>query len=370
MPISLATVFLVALATTVLLIPLLISLFSSKSLVDRKASRKIHVREVPTMGGVGIFMGFIITLLLLEPFSEIAIHRVELLTLSVMFVVGLRDDLIELSALSKLLAQLLPVFLLVYLGDLYFPSLFGFLTIREIPTWLGMLIAGFTIVGLTNSFNLIDGLDGLAGSLALVASLLFGLWFYIQGATFYAVMAFSFAGAVSGLLYFNWQPARIFMGDTGALVIGFFLAILAIRFININEMLPAGSPYKFQSPVAIALAVLIVPVFDTIRIIIVRLLMGRSPFAADKNHTHHLLLRLGLSHAQTTLILVFANLLFVGLVLWLDPLGNNWVVLAMLLSGGVISLIMSRLIQRKKQNLDAAGRSKQLQIIKNNRQAS
>lgn len=367
---SIIAVVLVAFAITALLMPLLIKIFSQKSITDKKERRKIHVREVPTMGGAGFFLAFTVTLLLLGSFEELAEHRVELLTISVMFVVGLRDDLIELSAISKLLAQLVPAGLLIYLTNLVYPSLYGFLGIDSIPYWFGASLSLLTIIGLTNSYNLIDGLDGLAGSLALIATAMFGFWFFYQGIFYYAFIAFAFAGSLIGFLYYNWQPAKVFMGDTGALVIGFIISILAIRFINYNASLPNETPLKFNSIIAISISVLIIPIFDTLRIIIIRLIKSKSPFLPDKNHTHHLLLRLGLTHAQTSLLLVGVNVLFVGLAFTLDFLGDNILVPILAVVAGLFGIVLTYYIEKRAVSLNNKRKRTTLEVFKSNRKAS
>lgn len=370
MPFSIIVVLIVPLSITLLIIPLLIKLFSRKSIVDRKNRRKIHLREVPTMGGTGFFLAFILTILLLGTFEQLAPHRVELLTMSVMFVVGLRDDLIELKPISKLIAQLVPALLLIYLTSLVFTSLNGFLGIYTIPYWAGLSLSLITIVGLTNSFNLIDGLDGLAGSLALLASVVFGIWFYVQGIEYYSFIAFAFAGSLAGFIYYNWQPAKIFMGDTGALVIGFLLSILAIKFIDINARLSEGTQFKFNSGIAFAISVLIIPVFDTIRIIAVRLLSGKPLFSADNNHTHHLLLRLGLSHSRSTLLLLAINLGFIGFIFFLDFLGDNILIPILAIMALTFSLVLKVLIDRKISMQRYNGKSTWLEVIKSERKVS
>ena len=370
MDFSIAATILVSLAFTGLLMPMLIKLFSLKRLVDKTERRKIHERDVPTMGGAGFFAAFIITFLLLGSYEHLAAHRVELLTISVMFVVGLRDDLIELKPVSKLIAQLIPAFLLIYLSNLVFPSLYNFLGVGDIPYWLGMLLSLLTIIGLTNSFNLIDGLDGLAGTLALIGSVAFGYWFYVQGIEYYSFIAFAFAGSLIGFLYYNWQPAKVFMGDTGALVIGFLLSILGIRFVEYNAMLPEGTFLKFDSGITIAVSVLIIPIFDTLRIIIVRLLKRKSPFVPDKNHTHHMLLHLGFTHAQTTLLLAGVNIIFIAFAFLLDFLGDN-ILMPIIVSLAILfSLILNYLVRKRvsRRNFDSKGTW--LEVIKSSRKAS
>lgn len=367
---SIAAILLVSIAITGLLMPMLIKLFSLKKLVDKTTRRKIHERDVPTMGGAGIYAAFMITLLLFGSYEQLATHRVELLTISVMFVVGLRDDLIELKPVSKLIAQLVPAFLLIYLTNLVFPSLYNFLGIGDIPYWLGVSLSLLTIIGLTNSFNLIDGLDGLACSLALLASLAFGTWFYIQGVEYYSFIAFAFAGALIGFLYYNWQPAKIFMGDTGALIIGFLIAILGIRFIEYNAMLPEATFLKFNSGIAITISILIVPIFDTLRVIVVRLLKKKSPFTADKNHTHHMLLRLGFSHAQSTLLLVAVNIAFIVFAFSLDFLGDNILMPIMVSLAILFSLVLNQLVRRRLSHSNFEARGTWLEVNKSRREAS
>ncbi len=369
MPFNIAAV-LISLAVSLLLMPLLIKLFARRSLIDKVERRKIHDREVPTMGGAGFVGAFAITILLMGSFEQLSLHRVELLTISVMFVVGLRDDLIELNAISKLIAQLVPAILLIFLTNLVFPSLYGFLGINEIPYWLGALISLLTIIGLTNSYNLIDGLDGLAGSLAVLAAILLGAWFYVQGETYYAFIAFAFVGSLFGFLYYNWQPAKIFMGDTGALVIGFLLSVLSIRFIDLNASLPAGSLLKFTSGVSVAVSISIIPIFDTLRIITVRLLKRKSPFSPDKNHTHHILLRLGFSHATATLLLVVVNILFVGIAVALDFLGDNLLMPLLIALAVGFSLVLKHYIDKKASQRKYTGKDATLAVIKSSRQAS
>ena len=367
---SIVAVILVALAVTLLLMPKLIKLFSLKRLVDKTESRKIHEREVPTMGGAGFFAAFIVTLLLLGSYEQLAAHRVELLTISVMFVVGLRDDLIELKAISKLIAQLVPAFLLIYLTNLVFPSLYNFLGVNYLPYWQGVALSLLTIIGLTNSFNLIDGLDGLAGSLALLASLVFGTWFYFQGIEYYSFIAFAFVGSLVGFIYYNWQPAKIFMGDTGALVVGFILSILSIRFVEYNALLPEGAFLKFNSGITMAVSVMIVPIFDTLRIIVVRLLKRKSPFTADKNHTHHILLRLGFTHAQTTLLLVAVNIAFIVVAFSLDFLGDNILMPIIVSLAILLSFILNYLIGKRISKTKLNAKSTWLEVNKSNQKAS
>lgn len=349
---NITEVIVVSIATSVLVMPLLIKLFSRKNIVDKSEERKIHESDIPTMGGVGFFIATFATLLFLIDFEQLINHKVEILTLSLMFLVGLRDDLIELKPIFKLLAQVVPVLLIIFVSGTFLPSLYGFLGIYEIPYWAGIAISTITFLGLTNSYNLIDGLDGLAGSLALMSSFILGIWFYLHDVTFYSMIAIAFSGSLIGFLYYNWQPARIFMGDTGALIIGFLLSILLFKFIESNSSLPQGSVLKFNSGIAFGLSILYIPIFDTLRIIIVRVVNNISPFKADKNHIHHLLIEQGLTHKQTTLILITLNIFIIACAYSLDFLGNTCLLLVLMFIGIILSAILN-ILKNKGANSKA-----------------
>ena len=162
----------------------------------------------------------------------------------------------------------------------------------------------------TNAFNLIDGVDGLAGTVAIVAFCFLSGWFYLSQSFAYAVLCSGLAGATLGFLYYNWHKASIFMGDTGSLTLGFLLSVCVIAFLKQHESLPAdNSSYTFRAPITIALTIALFPLFDTLRVFTLRLRQGRSPFSADKQHLHHLLLRFGLKHNQVSLAVGVAGAL-------------------------------------------------------------
>lgn len=267
------------------------------------------------MGGVAIFLGGFFALVMSLSLADWSTQKYLFISLSVMFLIGLRDDVLALTAKQKLYSQFLPVLLLVFLDNVTLNSTYGLIDLPFVPQWVIWFISVFTLIILTNAYNLIDGVDGLASSIGVVTLAFFGLWFYSIGDIVLSLVAMTFAGASLGFLVFNWQPSKIFMGDTGALMIGFLLSFLTFQFINRNYLLANGHPAKFQSSVATAVCVLIVPVFDTLRVIILRLRKRQSPFKADRNHLHHQLLNLKFSHAQTVLILVGINLSFI-LLAW------------------------------------------------------
>jgi UDP-N-acetylmuramyl pentapeptide phosphotransferase/UDP-N-acetylglucosamine-1-phosphate transferase len=212
------------------------------------------------------------------------------------------------------MGQFVAAYIVVVFGDIRFTSLYGFFGIYDIPELVSYSITIFTIIALTNSFNLIDGLDGLAGSMSIVTFLFLGWWFMQADMISYAMFAFILVGAVLSFLLFNWYPAKIFMGDTGSLSLGFALSVMTILFVNTNGTMNAYQGWKFTAPIASGLALLIIPIYDTCRIFAKRALKGKSPFAADKSHIHHFMMRMGLRHDQVTLSLVLVKLIFIGLI--------------------------------------------------------
>lgn len=332
---------------TFLLIPIIIKYSLQKNLVDLPGRRKIHKTHTPSMGGIGVFIGFFVSILIwvnLSAWNEIKFVAFALI---VSFITGLRDDLVPLRPVHKLIAQVFAALILVVLLDMRLHSFYGLIG-GEWPLWISYLITIFTIIVITNAFNLIDGLDGLAGTIATFSLCAFGIWFFLMGDKIFAVLAFSMVGAILGFLYFNWQPAKIFMGDTGSLVIGLFLSICTIRFINLNDSLSDESELHFEASIATAGSFIIVPLIDTFRIVILRLLKRQSPFKPDKQHIHHAFLRLGMSHAKTSLSLGGIQLAFILLAVAFMKVGGDRILLpSLLILSVMLALILDRLLISK-----------------------
>jgi UDP-GlcNAc:undecaprenyl-phosphate GlcNAc-1-phosphate transferase len=188
-----------------------------------------------------------------------------------------------------------------------------------------LIFTYLTVIVIINSFNLIDGVDGLAGSLALMAAIIFGIYFSAVKMMPYAIVSFGLAGSLVAFLIFNFQPAKIFMGDTGSLLLGLIHSVLVIKFITV-----ANAPdlsISIDAAPAVGFAILTIPLLDTVRVFGIRILHRRSPFSPDRNHIHHLLLDKGLSHSSITILLVAINLGFVILAYSLRSLGCTWLIL-------------------------------------------
>jgi UDP-GlcNAc:undecaprenyl-phosphate GlcNAc-1-phosphate transferase len=306
-----------------LIFPILIKLLVKVDITDTPGGRRIHKFKTPSMGGIGVMLATFSGILIILDLQQLAELRFAIGGLILMFFVGLRDDMVNLSALQKLGSQVVAAFMLIIMADIRITGLYGFMGVYELPLYTSYAITLITIIGLTNAFNLIDGLDGLAGSISFVSFLFLGWWFLDAGFTAYALFSFSMMGGVFAFLVFNWHPAKIFMGDTGSLSIGFALALLTVFFIDANGNLQGTSSIYFKAPIASALALLIIPIYDTTRVFIKRAAKGKSPMAPDKSHVHHFLMRMGFRHDQVTFILVGVKLLFIGLIFIMRDLTDD-----------------------------------------------
>lgn len=330
-----------------LIVPIIIKYSLKRNLLDIPGRRKIHKKVTPSMGGIAIFCGFFLSSLIWINFSMWSEIKFILVALFVIFFIGVRDDLVPLRAIFKLVGQILVASLLIFLFDLRLDSLYGIFGITDLPDGISYIFTIFTIIIITNSFNLIDGLDGLAGTIAIIALFSFGTWFLLIGDTTFATLSYTMLGAILAFLIFNWEPSEVFMGDTGALVIGMLLAILSIRFINVNYDLPIDAPYKFLASIGTAACFIIIPLVDTSRIIILRLIKGKSPFKPDKSHIHHAIMRLGKTHSQTTLILAGIHCFYILMAIGLYDLSERYVLSGVFGLSIGLSLTLDRLILKK-----------------------
>ena len=259
------------------------------------------------------------------PTSDTSVFQYFMAAFMIIFFMGIKDDILILTAAKKFIGQLVAATIVIKYGGIEITNMYGFMGIHAIPQTASFLLTLFTIVVITNSFNLIDGVDGLAGSLGLLTSIIFGIYFYITGQVLYTIMAISLAASLVAFLIYNFHPAKIFMGDTGSLLIGIVNSIFVIKFIDVAAA--PGSAFPLQSAPAIGFSILLVPLFDTLRVVSHRVINHRSPFCPDRNHIHHFLLDQGLSHKMIALACVSANILFIVLAYFMRFAGTTAVML-------------------------------------------
>jgi UDP-N-acetylmuramyl pentapeptide phosphotransferase/UDP-N-acetylglucosamine-1-phosphate transferase len=316
-------------------IPAVIKIADAKKLFDLPGERKIHFTPIPSLGGVGIFAAVMLSVSTMVSFSATPGLQNFLGASVIIFFLGLKDDILLISPMKKFAGQLIAAFLLVYPGHFQLTSLHGFLGLTALNPLFSMLFSYITILVVVNAFNLIDGVDGLAGSLGLISTLFFGVVFAIEKDFAYAILAFSMAASLLAFLLYNFSPARIFMGDTGSLLLGLVNAVLVIRFIN-TASLP-GTVMQFSAAPAIGFAALFVPLMDTLRVTVLRVYQGRSPFDPDVNHIHHLLIKRGLSHMQITGLLGLLAIGFIAFAISTQSMGINFVIAGLFFIGTAIA---------------------------------
>ena len=294
-------------------IPAVIRVAREKHLLEEPNSRSSHAQKTPCLGGIAIFASLAIVFLLVAHLYPAAAGSSSLLLppLVILFFIGLKDDILVIDPYKKLVAQLIAAGLLIASANIRIGSLFGLFGVYELPYVVSFALTIFIFVVIINSYNLIDGIDGLAGSLGIVTALAFGAYFYAIGVAWATVLAATLIGSLTSFLSFNFSArSKVFMGDSGSLIVGFVLAVLAITFIQVNE---TANPYPIANAPTVAVVLLAVPLFDALRVFSQRLISGRAPFQADRNHVHHFLIDYGFSHAQATLLLSgLSGLLMVG----------------------------------------------------------
>jgi UDP-GlcNAc:undecaprenyl-phosphate/decaprenyl-phosphate GlcNAc-1-phosphate transferase len=304
-------------------VPVIINICNLKNLMENPIKRSSHETPTPTFGGVAIFSSTIISYMLWNFNDEgFLLHKV-FAGLVILFFLGLKDDLFTLDALKKLGSQILVALLVVVGSDLRITSFFGIFGVYQIPYFVSIVFSMFLIVALINSFNLIDGIDGLSGGIGMIASAGFGLWFVLNNQWSLACLAFSLVGSLLAFLRYNYSTTnKIFMGDTGSLVVGFIVSVLAIQFVQLN-VFNFSTNTMYKSAPVVAIVLLIVPIFDTLRVFSLRILKGKSPFKADRLHLHHLMIDNGLSHVATSFVLYFATVLLTSITYFLRSFYTN-----------------------------------------------
>lgn len=324
-------------------IPVIIRIAGLKQLIDEPdASRKFHAQMMPTLGGIGIFAAFIVSFSVWGQAGALTSYPFFIAALFILFLVGVKDDIVVMEPVMKLFVQVGAALLLVVGGGVVITDFNGVLGLYEIPWVFGVMLSVLIVVAIVNSFNLIDGIDGLAGGIGVIASSIFGIWFWSAGFLSLAIMSFSLSAALIGFLAYNMHPAKIFMGDTGAMAVGFILGFLSLQFLALNIGLE-GQAWHIPNAHVFAVAVLIIPITDTLRVIFLRFLKGKSPFTADRNHIHHKLTDTGINDLYVSFFLWLANIIVIGIAYSVMHLEIN-VQLAIILLLGVSILPAIRFI--------------------------
>lgn len=305
--------FILAFAITFITTPWVKKLAVRIGAVDQPNHRKVHQHVMPRLGGLAIFIGFALVYFFLMPFNKLSIGL--FLGGLIIVILGILDDKYEISPKSKLIGQILAAFTVVGFGlEVHFFNL-PFEQGQWILGWLAIPMTIFWIVGVTNAVNLIDGLDGLAAGVSGIATAVMLVMAIIMGNVFVAIYCAILLGSIFAFLFFNFYPAKIFMGDTGALFLGFNLAALSLL----------GFKQVTLVSFVIPLLILGVPLSDTFFAIIRRIVNQQPISTADKNHLHHCLLALGFGHRKTVLIIYIISIAFGTCAIVLTQSSHLWI---------------------------------------------
>ena len=341
--------FIIGFLLVMISIPPIIRVANAKHLFEPFEERKIHTKIIPPMGGVAIFIGFTISSIIATDGISFDALKYIIASVIIMFFIGLKDDLMDISARKKLMVQIFAAVILITLGNVRFTHLHGILGTEEIGYITSIILSIFAMVVIINAFNLIDGIDGLASGLAMFSASAFGVWFLIAGNTQFSILSFALVGSLAGFFIYNvfGHKNKLFMGDTGSLIIGLVISALVVKFNEFN--INTSVSYAIEAAPAVSFAVIIVPLIDTLRVMTIRIYNKKSPFSADNNHLHHRLLELAPNHLKVTLVIVSVNILIITLALFLNQLSLNVNLqfLIVLLTGIILSMVPSVILRIK-----------------------
>ena len=344
--------FIVSFVITFVSIPSIIKVAKLKHLYDEPDERTVHSSKIATLGGVAIFAGISVSSLIFIDTTYFPEIKYIIAAIIVMFFIGIKDDILVIAPLTKLSGQVFAALVITTFTDIQITNLHYFFGISEIPEFVGIPLTIFVIIVIINGFNLIDGVDGLSASIATLTTLAFGIWFYFAGHYQLVILSVVIIGALLAFLRFNLFAGKekIFMGDTGSLILGLLSSVLVIKFneINVNhnfDLAIWGAP-------STSFAILIVPLFDTIRVMFIRFMQKKSMFKPDKQHIHHILLEHTHSHKVVVAILLGINIVFIVTAYFITNLfGIRTLLLIYFLMAMIIFYIPVYILELRKRNM-------------------
>jgi UDP-N-acetylmuramyl pentapeptide phosphotransferase/UDP-N-acetylglucosamine-1-phosphate transferase len=298
--------FLVSFFMTYYAVPRVILLSKKFRLSAMPKKRSSHKKSIPIFGGIAILLGVFFSLIFFSSFNT---EKFILASLVIVFFIGFFDDLVGLSPFKKIIGQIIAILIIIYFGDIQINSMHGVLGVYALQDYVAKIFTVFVAIVITNSFNLIDGVDGLASGIGVISFFCFGIITVIMKQFDMTIIALSFIGALLAFLKYNFYPAKLFMGDTGSLLVGMALSILAINLINTGLVFDSID-FSDKGPV-LAISFLALPLFDTLRVFISRIYYGRHPLLPGRGHIHHALLDLQIGHKRTSLLLWFLSILII-----------------------------------------------------------
>ena len=340
--------FLLSLIITWRAIPTIVTIAHQKELNGKPNGRSSHKNSTPLLGGMAVFAGFILSTVVIAGVGFVHELKYIIAGLIILLFIGLKDDILVIDPKKKLMAEIFASLIIIVLGDIRIENFHHFAGIDGISYIASIIFTLFVFIVIINGFNLIDGIDGLASGVGIITSLTFGIWFWIAGHIPYVVLCFSLTGSLIGFFRFNVfsKKNKIFLGDNGSMIIGLAMAVITVRFLQYE--VNASGLAVIPSAASVAFCVMIVPLFDTLRVFTLRVVNGKSPFKADLQHIHHKLLDLGNSHLKATLIILSANILFIIIAVLFSGAGDVILLTLEIGLATVLSYILVYLVRKRK----------------------
>ncbi|WP_178991481.1 glycosyltransferase family 4 protein [Winogradskyella schleiferi] len=315
-------------------------------MIDHPDQRSSHKSSTPTMAGVSFFLVLIFLLNIIYVWDTEQIGISLIAATALMFAIGLKDDLVVSTPRAKIIGEIMAILIVIFCNCLQVNSLQGFLGIQEVSIFLSSGIVVIMILTIINAYNMIDGIDGLASGIGIVIFGVYGFLFYIASAYFYFLLCLGLIGILLAYLRYNLSlTKKIFMGDTGSLIIGFCIGFLSLKFLAMDTSELAKYAFKNENKFIIIGAIFFIPLFDTLRVICVRLLNKKSPFKPDNNHIHHILINRGLTHLKASMFLCFLNLLIAITLIILSTNFGSYIMLGFMMLYFVFFLVVFHLLK-------------------------
>lgn len=326
--------FVLSVMATAYLVPKIIRIVRFKKLMDDPNERSSHSEATPSLGGMAFFIVLILSLYFNHPYDTFGVAVSIYPALTILFFLGLKDDLVVLAPVTKLVGQTIASLFILMNPKFGISSFHGFLGIDQINEWIGIAFGLFIMLAIINAFNLIDGIDGLASSIGIVAFSGFTVVFFFAERYFFGITSLVMVGILTGFLFFNLSTKnKIFMGDTGSMLIGFMVGVMSIRFLALDTSSLYKLPFNAIDVPIVLVSFLIIPLFDTARVFTIRIMKGKSPFSADRNHLHHVLIdAYKISHRKASFYIASVNIACVLIFSLLLKLTNTYIASTIILT--------------------------------------
>jgi UDP-N-acetylmuramyl pentapeptide phosphotransferase/UDP-N-acetylglucosamine-1-phosphate transferase len=332
------------------IIPKIAGVIKYKQLMEAPNERSSHLLATPNLGGMAFYIVLMLSFYFSQPFDESNAIMSIIPGLTILFIVGLKDDLVVLSPLSKLGAQIAAATFLVFHYRYTIDTLHGFMGIEGMNQYVAGPLAVLIVVAIINAVNLIDGIDGLATTVSIIMFAIFGSLFYFAEQNFMVLICATMIGVLIAFLRYNLsKDKKIFMGDTGSMILGFLIGVMTVRLLALDTVILETLPFQYENLPFVVAAILIIPLFDTVRVFTIRIMKKKSPFSPDRNHIHHLIIDyFQVSHRRASFYMGVANFMFVLLFAFLAMRTSQWEMLIMFSGVILLAIIFFFILNRPR----------------------